>query len=57
MTGVRGSLWAAYNGVTELIDHRITKQSIDRKLNSVWFGDGAVLKGKAYKAAMEIITL
>jgi len=55
MTRVSGSLWAAFNGVTELIDHKITKQSNDRKLNSVWFGDGAVVKGKAYKAAVELL--
>ena len=55
MTGVSGSMWAAYNGVTELIDHKITKQSNDRKLNSVWFGDGAVVKVKAYKAAVEMV--
>jgi len=55
MTRVSGSLWAAYNGVTELIDHKITKQSNDRKLNSVWFGDGAVIKGKAHKAALELL--
>jgi len=53
LTGVSGSLWAAFNGVTELIDHKITKQSNDRKLNSVWFGDGAAVKAKAYKVAVE----
>ncbi|MBK7446155.1 MAG: DUF932 domain-containing protein [Ignavibacteria bacterium] len=55
LSGVKGSLWAVYNGVTELIDHKITKQSKDRKLNTIWFGDGAVLKGKAYKAAVEMV--
>jgi len=55
MTDVSGSLWAAYNGVTELIDHKITKQSQDRKLNTIWFGDGAVVKGKAYKVALDLV--
>ena len=55
MTGVSGSLWAAYNGVTELVDHKITKQSQDRKLNTIWFGDGAVVKSKAYKAAVDLV--
>ncbi|MBS1551555.1 MAG: DUF932 domain-containing protein [Bacteroidetes bacterium] len=55
LSGVSGSLWAAYNGVTELIDHKITKQSQDRKLNTIWFGDGAVVKAKAYKAAVELL--
>lgn len=53
MEGVSGSLWAAFNGVTELIDHKVNRQSNERKLNSVWFGDGAVVKSKAYKVAVE----
>ena len=55
LAGVKGSLWAAYNGVTELVDHKITKQSQDRKLNTIWFGDGAVVKSKAYKAGLEML--
>jgi len=57
LSGVKGSLWAAYNGVTELMDHRISKQSQDRKLNSIWLGDGAVVKDKAYKSAVEQIVI
>ncbi len=55
LSGVKGSLWAVYNGVTELVDHKITKQSQDRKLNTIWLGDGAVLKCKAYKLAVNIL--
>ena len=49
--GVRGTLWAAYNGVTELVDHRQTGQTSERRLNSVWFGDGYLLKARAFKIA------
>lgn len=55
LPGVKGSLWAAYNGVTELVDHKVTKQSQDRKLNTIWLGDGAVVKSKAYKFAVELV--
>lgn len=55
LPGVKGSLWAALNGVTELVDHRITKQSQDRRVNSLWLGDGSAVKGKAYKIAIENI--
>lgn len=41
--------------MTELIDHKITKQSQDRKLNTIWFGDGAMVKAKAYKAAVDLV--
>lgn len=57
MTDVSCSLWATLNSVTELIDHKITKQSNGRKLNSVWFGVGAVVKGKAFKAAVVMVNL
>jgi len=41
---VRDTIWATYNGVTELIDHRKpTARGADctaRRLHSVWFGNG-----------------
>jgi len=40
MPGVQGTLWAAYNGVTEYVDHRQMKTSKDGRLNSIWFGEG-----------------
>ena len=49
--GVRGTLWAAYNGVTELVDHRQTSQSDDRRLDSLWFGNGYLTKSRAFKVA------
>jgi len=57
LPGVSGSLWGAFNGVTELIDHKVTKQSHDRKLNTIWFGDGATVKSKAYKLAVEMVSV
>lgn len=53
--GVAGTLWAAYNGVTELIDHRITKQTQENKLNSIWFGDGYLIKARAYRFAGDFL--
>lgn len=52
---VKGSLWAALNGVTEFVDHRVTKQSQDRKVNSVWMGDGAKVKEKSFSVAMNML--
>jgi len=52
--GVRGTLWAAYNGVTEYIDHckkPKSKQSDDRRLNSIWFGEGYLVKARAFNVA------
>ncbi len=50
--GVAGTLWAAYNGVTEYVDHRVGKeQTPDKRLNSIWFGDGYLAKARAYRVA------
>jgi len=54
--GVSGTLWAAYNGVAELIDHRRPRNTSDeRRLNSVWFGEGYLAKARAYEAAIKML--
>ncbi|MFT7489811.1 MAG: phage/plasmid-like protein (TIGR03299 family) [Candidatus Promineifilaceae bacterium] len=53
--GVRGSLWAAYNGVTEYVDHRAMKTSNDGRLNSIWFGNGYLTKARAFDAATTML--
>lgn len=50
--GVRGTAWALYNGVTELVDHYNNQGSqrpdkADMRLNNVWFGSGATFKAEA----------
>ncbi|MGD9685470.1 MAG: DUF932 domain-containing protein [Desulfobacter sp.] len=55
MHGVGGTLWAAYNGVTELIDHRQTKQTPDQRLTSIWYGDGYLTKARAYREASTLL--
>lgn len=53
--GVAGTLWAAYNGVTEMIDHRKRRQTGERRLNSIWFGDSCSIKVRAFNMANEKI--
>ena len=57
---VRGTLWAAYNGVTELIDHgQARRHGADRtpgRLNSIWFGYGAEIKERALRVAEHMAT-
>jgi phage/plasmid-like protein (TIGR03299 family) len=55
--GVKGTLWAAFNGVTELIDHRLSPNAqgtkgAEGRLRSVMFGTGAATKARAYKLAV-----
>lgn len=64
LPGVRGTLWAAYNGVAELVDHRQPRgegsaplfgpaQTDDRRLASAWFGEGYSAKARAYRVACD----
>jgi hypothetical protein len=53
--GVAGSLWAGFNGVTEWIDHRKTRQNPNQRLQSAWFGESARIKSRAYSVAVDKI--
>jgi phage/plasmid-like protein (TIGR03299 family) len=55
MAGVKGTLWAAYNGVTEWLDHRKTRQNPAQRLTSIWFGETNRTKTRALTAAMELL--
>lgn len=51
--GVAGTLWAAYNGVTEMTDYYPAWRNTEQRLDSIWFGEGYLLKARAYSAAVE----
>lgn len=55
-TGVAGTLWAAYNGVTESMDHVVLRHDPAQHLNSVWFGDRAAVKARAYQLAKKMLS-
>ena len=63
LPGVQGTLWAAYNGVTEFVDHCHSQRRHrdpgwmrGRRLHSVWFGEGARTKARAYRTALDKIS-
>jgi phage/plasmid-like protein (TIGR03299 family) len=55
--GVRGTAWAAYNAVTEYVDHHRPARGpgdpdrSSRRLDSIWFGSGARRKAAAWDLA------
>lgn len=51
-TPIRGTLWAAYNGVTELVDHYFAYQDRWQRLESVCLGDGHRIKQRAFDVAL-----
>jgi len=52
--GIRGTLWAAYNGVTELVDHHLAYDNPWQRLKSVCFGDGERIKNRAFDVALDV---
>lgn len=49
---VRGTLWAAYNGVVEFVDYAMTHRDTNRRLDAIWFGSGYLSKARAYRLAL-----
>jgi len=59
MPGIKGSWWAAYNSVTEHVDHKRTVRGSgddqqSKRTASILFGSGATLKKKALDLAVEL---
>ena len=50
-----GTAWGLVNAVTEFTDHRSGSKSLDNRLDSTWFGSGALLKQLAWQAANELV--
>lgn len=60
MPGVKGTTWAAYNAITEWVDHHRPTRAhhpaarSSQRLHSAWFGSGAQLKARAWNLAVEM---
>jgi phage/plasmid-like protein (TIGR03299 family) len=53
LPSVRGTWWAAYNGVTEYLG-TLAGRNADSRLNSLWFGDAALTSRRALEVALEM---
>lgn len=57
--GVRGTLWNAYNAVTEWTTHQRNDgdeiEAARARLNSLWFGSSAQINEAAHSAAMALV--
>ncbi|MBN9519775.1 DUF932 domain-containing protein [bacterium] len=53
LPAVRGTWWAAYNGVSEWLGHNRGRTPATR-LDSLWFGDGAALNKSALQIALDM---
>ena len=53
LPGVRGTWWAAYNGVNEYMNY-VQGRNNENRMNSMWFGPGATDNMSALNTAVEL---
>ncbi len=51
----RGTLWGAFNSVTEYTDYIMSGEDPTRRLHSIWFGRGEQFKLKAFDLAQRMM--
>lgn len=51
----KDTAWGLVNAATEYCDHHARCRSVDARIDRAWFGDGAVLKQKAWDAAIDLL--
>lgn len=54
MPEVKGSLWAAYNGITEYLTWERGRNA-DNRLTNLWFGDGQAVAARAFAEARKMM--
>jgi phage/plasmid-like protein (TIGR03299 family) len=52
-----GTAWGLVNAATEYLDHHRNERSPGNRLDRAWFGDGAVLKQRAWDEALALVTV
>jgi len=55
LASAKGTAWGLLNAVTEYVDHGRRARSVDHRLDSAWFGQGAILKQRALDKALQLI--
>ena len=53
LRGVRGTLWAAYDAVTEYVSYE-RGEDRSRRVDGMWFGTGARITQRALDTALEM---
>ena len=51
----RGTVFGAFNAVTELTDHYSNMEDMNKQLKSMWFGSGERLKKQAFQLAQAML--
>ncbi len=55
LEAAKGTAWGLLNSVTEYVDHERRARSNEYRMDTAWFGQGAVFKQKALNAALQLV--
>lgn len=55
METAKGTAWGLLCAVTEYVDHERRARNTDNRLDSAWFGQGALIKQKALDGALQLV--
>lgn len=56
LSSAKGTAWGLLNAVTEYVDHERRARSQEYRLDSAWFGHGAMVKQRALEQALELVS-
>jgi phage/plasmid-like protein (TIGR03299 family) len=56
LAAAKGTAWGLLNAVTEFVDHERRARSQEYRLDSAWFGQGALLKQRALDQALALVS-
>lgn len=56
LSSAKGTAWGLLNAVTEYVDHERRARSQEYRLDSSWFGQGAVVKQRALDRALDLVS-
>ena len=55
LSTAKGTVWGLLNAVTEYVDHERRALSREYRLDSAWFGQGAIMKQRAFDNALDML--
>jgi phage/plasmid-like protein (TIGR03299 family) len=55
LSSAKGTAWGLLNSVTEYMDHHRRSRSNDHRRDAAWFGQGTMLKQRAWGEALQLI--
>lgn len=55
LEAAKGTAWGLLNAVTEFVDHERRARNTENRMDSAWFGQGAVLKQRALETALQLV--